>query len=88
MSMSKNKGSKELGHNFNSSLHPTPCTLHLTPYTLVALGSLSELETQVLIANRLEYLIKPTDLLDNIVHIRKLLNGLIFYVKKGISKNE
>ena len=34
MSMSKNKGSKELGYNFNSSLHPTPYTLNPTPNTL------------------------------------------------------
>ena len=52
-SVRKNNGSKELGHNFNSSLHLRPCTSHLTPHTGI---------------------------------IRKLLNGLIFYIIKKEAK--
>ncbi|NQE05594.1 hypothetical protein C5S32_06955 [ANME-1 cluster archaeon GoMg1] len=55
-------------------------------FLYISLGSLSELETQVIIANRLGYLIliliNPNDLLENIKVIRKLINGLIYSLKR------
>lgn len=50
-------------------------------FSYVALGSLSEVETQVIIANRLRYLSNLDNLLESIEVIRKLLNGLIYSIK-------
>jgi four helix bundle protein len=52
------------------------------------LGSLSELETQVIIADRLGYLTGPGKLLENIEVIRKLINGLIYSLKRDRGKSE
>ena len=53
-------------------------------FLYISLGSLSELETQVIIANRLGYLIliNPNNLLECIEVIRKLINGLIYSLKR------
>ena len=53
-------------------------------FLYISLGSLSELETQVIIANRLGYLIliDPNNLLESIMVIRKLINGLIYSLKR------
>jgi four helix bundle protein len=53
-------------------------------FLYISLGSLSELETQVIIVNRLGYLIliNPNDLLESIKVIRKLINGLICSLKR------
>ena len=53
-------------------------------FLYISLGSLSELETQVIIANRLGYLIliNPNNLLESIMVIRKLINGLIYSLKR------
>ena len=53
-------------------------------FLYIALGSLSELETQVIIANRLGYLIlsDSNNLLESIEVIRKLINGLIYSLKR------
>jgi len=56
------------------------------PY--IALGSLSELETQVIIADRLGYLTGPSRLSESIEVIRKLINGLIYSLKRDRGKNE
>ena len=48
-------------------------------FLYIALGSLSELETQMIIANRLEYL---DNLLEDLKFAQKLINGLIYYLKK------
>jgi len=53
-------------------------------FLYISLGSLSELETQVIIANRLGYLTDPNDLLESIKVIRKLINGLIYSLKKKV----
>jgi len=45
-------------------------------------GSLSELETQVLIAKRLDYVEQEEALLGRIETVRKLLLGLIRHLKK------
>jgi len=43
---------------------------------------LSELETQIIIANRLEYLNNLDTLLEDLKFVQKLINGLIYYLKK------
>ena len=47
----------------------------------IALGSLSELETQLIIAQRLEFL-KETSAFDQVSDIRKMICGLMSYLKK------
>ncbi len=47
----------------------------------ISLGSLSEVETQLVIARNLEYVNDPGTLLGEIEVIRKLINGLIFSLK-------
>ena len=54
-------------------------------FCYIALGSLSELETQLLIAERLEYS-QNIDILENVVEIRRMLLGLIKYLKSKQSK--
>ena len=49
-------------------------------FCYIALGSLSELETQLLIAERLKYS-QNIDILENVVEIRRMLLGLIKYLK-------
>ncbi len=51
-------------------------------FLYIALGSLSELETQIIIANRLEYLNNLDTLLEDLKFVEKLINGLIYYLKK------
>ena len=51
-------------------------------FLYIALGSLSELETQIIIANRQGYLNNLNSLLENIKVIQKLINGLIYSIKK------
>ncbi len=51
-------------------------------FLYIALGSLSELETQIIIANRLEYLNNLDTLLEDLKFVQKLINGLIYYLKK------
>ena len=53
-------------------------------FLYISLGSLSELETQVIIANRLGYLSDPNNLLESIMVIRKLINGLIYSLKREV----
>ena len=54
-------------------------------FCYIALGSLSELETQLLIAERLKYN-QNIDILDKVVEIRRMLLGLIKYLKSKQSK--
>jgi len=54
-------------------------------FCYIALGSLSELETQLLIAERLKYS-QNIDILENVVEIRRMLLGLIKYLKSKQSK--
>ena len=54
-------------------------------FCYIALGSLSELETQLLIAERLKYS-QNIDILENVVEIRRMLLGLIKYLKLKQSK--
>ena len=60
-------------------------------FLYISLGSLSELETQLIIANNLKYLtITDYELtIEQLEEIRKMLLGLIKYVKnKIVMKNE
>lgn len=50
-------------------------------FLYIALGSVSELETQILIAQNLDYLQAPHEFLNNIEAIKKMLNGLIHSLK-------
>lgn len=61
-------------------------TKEFIQFLYIALGSLSEIETQILLAKRLR-LISEVALLNDIEAIRKMLLGLIRFLKtkKGIS---
>ncbi len=48
----------------------------------ISLGSLSELETQLILAMRLNY-INNQSIFDKIIDIRKIICGLINYLKKN-----
>ena len=47
----------------------------------ISLGSLSELETQIIIAERLNYIENNDVLFDEIISIKKMIHGLIRYLK-------
>lgn len=51
-------------------------------FLYVALGSLSEVETQIIIAKKLGYIKKDEKVLDHLQTVRKMLTGLINYLKK------
>lgn len=51
-------------------------------FLYVSLGSISEIETQILIAEKLGFLKAENSLLEEISDIRKMLTGLISYVSK------
>lgn len=51
-------------------------------FLYIALGSLAELETQMIIASRLGYLNDLGSLLNDVKLIQKLLNGLIYSLKR------
>ncbi len=53
-------------------------------FLYIALGSLSELETQIIIAKRLQYISDVDSMLDECSAIKKLLNGLINSLTKKI----
>jgi len=48
----------------------------------IALGSLAELETQMIIASRIGYLNNLDTLLNDFKFIQRLVNGLIYYLKE------
>ena len=50
-------------------------------FLYIALGSLSETETQIIIAKRLDYTTKSEEILGEILTVRKMLTGLIKYLK-------
>lgn len=50
----------------------------------IALGSIAELETQLIISKELNYLKNFDELLDKITHIRKLVVGLIKFNKNKV----
>ena len=52
-------------------------------FLAISLGSLSELETQLLIAIRLKYIIETKDILEEIIKVRKIIIGLKKHVKKN-----
>lgn len=50
-------------------------------FLYIALGSVSELETQILICNNLGYLLTPNAFLERVESLKKMLNGLINSLK-------
>ncbi len=52
----------------------------------VALGSLSEVKTQIIISERLGYLDNACEIEDRIKTVRKLILGLIRYLRAGNGK--
>jgi len=53
-------------------------------FLYIALGSLSELETQIIIAERLRYIPNVDALINECSIIKKLLNGLIISLTKNV----
>ena len=53
-------------------------------FLYISLGSLSEVETQLMIAKRLQYISNVDEILHNSIDIKKMLNGLISYLKRKI----
>jgi four helix bundle protein len=51
-------------------------------FLYIALGSASEMETQIIIANKIGYIIDVDPLLKEVDSIKKMLNGLISFLKK------
>ena len=54
-------------------------------FLYIALGSASEVETQLIIAKRLNYIMSIENELNEITKIRKMLNGLISSIKRKIN---
>ena len=52
-------------------------------FLYIALGSASEVETQLIIANRLGYLDDVQKEMENITKLRKMINALIHSIKNG-----
>jgi four helix bundle protein len=51
-------------------------------FLFIALGSASEMETQIIIANKIGYISEVDSLLKEVELIKKMLNGLISFLKK------
>jgi four helix bundle protein len=51
-------------------------------FLYIALGSASEVETHLIVAQRIGFLSATDEALDNVENIKKMLNGLISYLKK------
>lgn len=54
-------------------------------FLYIALGSLSELETHIIIAKRLQYSLDVDSLLNQCLVIKKLINGLIISLTKNVN---
>ena len=55
-------------------------------FLYIALGSISEVETQLLIAQRLNYIKNIDDEILQITKIRKMINALIYSIKGRLKK--
>ncbi|APG26462.1 four helix bundle protein [Syntrophotalea acetylenivorans] len=55
-------------------------------YLYVSLGSLAELETQLLISKNLGYLASPDSTMCELENIRKMLSGLVNYVRSKLGQ--
>ena len=53
-------------------------------FLYISLGSLSELETQIEISNRLKYIERKDSIVKNISHINSMLSGLIASLKRKL----
>ncbi|MBT0653778.1 four helix bundle protein [Geomobilimonas luticola] len=54
-------------------------------FLYIALASAAELETQIIIANNLGYLIDSDSMLNRIMSVRKMLNGLIRHYRNKVT---
>lgn len=54
-------------------------------YLYISMGSLAEVETQILLAQRLKFVIDVDHILEKIVNTRQMLNGLIRYLDRKSS---
>ena len=52
-------------------------------FLYIALGSAAEIETQAIIAQRLDYIKNSNEVIEKITKIRKMLNALISSLKKN-----
>ena len=52
-------------------------------FLYIGLGSLAEIETQLILAKRLNFVSEIEVTLENIDKIKQMLNGLIRYLRKG-----
>ena len=49
-------------------------------YLYISMGSLAEVETQILLAQRLKFVTEVEQILEKIVNIRQMIHGLIRYL--------
>lgn len=56
-------------------------------FCYIAMGSLAELDTQLIIATELNYINKEHEIFNVITNVRKLLSGLIAYLKNKDKEN-
>ena len=54
-------------------------------YLYISMGSLAEVETQILLAQRLKFVTDVDHILEKIVNTRQMLNGLIRYLDRKSS---
>lgn len=62
-------------------------TKEFVHFLYIALGSAAEIETQIIIAQRLDYIENSKEVIDEITKIRKMLNALISSLKKNKTTN-
>ena len=53
-------------------------------YLYISMGSLAEVETQILLAQRLKFIADIGHILEKIVNIRQMLHGLIRYLNRNL----
>ncbi|MEQ8169680.1 MAG: four helix bundle protein [Candidatus Eremiobacterota bacterium] len=56
-------------------------------FLYVALGSLAEVETQIIISEKLNYIDNPKSLLDKVLKVKQMILGLIKYLNKKKGNN-
>ena len=55
-------------------------------YLYISMGSLAEVETQILLAQRLKFIADIGHILEKIVNIRQMLHGLIRYLNRNLQE--
>ncbi len=54
-------------------------------FLYISLGSISELETQLIISQNLEFIKNSTEIIDKVLKVKQVLYGLIKYVRKAVN---